>query len=261
MAGGGDQAAGAVGTGAVVEGVVSLSLGTSGVVFAATDTPAIEPDGRLHAFCHAVPGKWHLMGVMLSAAGSLRWFRDTLAPGESFDAVVEPAGAVEPGSEGLFFLPYLTGERTPHPDPLARGAFVGLTVRHTRPHLARAVLEGVAFGLRDSFELMKGAGLGSVEQVRISGGGARSPLWRQILADVFGAELVTVNSTEGAAQGAALLAAVGAGAFPSVEVACAETIRITGRTAPGHHQATYDRLYPLYRELYPALRPTFHAAG
>jgi xylulokinase len=261
MAGGGDQAAGAVGTGAVVEGVVSLSLGTSGVVFAATDTPAIEPDGRLHAFCHAVPGKWHLMGVMLSAAGSLRWFRDTLAPGESFDAVVEPAGAVEPGSEGLFFLPYLTGERTPHPDPLARGAFVGLTVRHTRPHLARAVLEGVAFGLRDSFELMKGAGLGSVDQVRISGGGARSPLWRQILADVFGAELVTVNSTEGAAQGAALLAAVGAGAFPSVEVACAETIRITGRTAPGHHQATYDRLYPLYRELYPALRPTFHAAG
>jgi xylulokinase len=261
MAGGGDQAAGAVGTGAVVEGVVSLSLGTSGVVFAATDTPAIEPDGRLHAFCHAVPGKWHLMGVMLSAAGSLRWFRDTLAPGESFDAVVEPAGAVEPGSEGLFFLPYLTGERTPHPDPLARGAFVGLTVRHTRLHLARAVLEGVAFGLRDSFELMKGAGLGSVEQVRISGGGARSPLWRQILADVFGAELVTVNSTEGAAQGAALLAAVGAGAFPSVEVACAETIRITGRTAPGHHQATYDRLYPLYRELYPALRPTFHAAG
>ena len=156
--GGGDQAAAAVGTGAVSSGIVSLSLGTSGVVFAATDEPFIEPDGRLHAFCHAVPGKWHLMGVMLSAAGSLRWFRDAFAPGVDFGVLVDEAQDIPPGSEGLLFLPYLTGERTPHPDPQARGAFVGLTVRHERAHLTRAVVEGVCFGLRDSFELMKAAG-------------------------------------------------------------------------------------------------------
>ena len=154
--GGGDQETGATGNGAVVEGVVSLNLGTSGVVFAAVDRPIVEPEGRLHAFCHAVPGKWHLMGVMLSAAGSLRWYRDTVAPGMDFEALLAPAAEVTPGSEGLLFLPYLTGERTPHPDPLARGAFVGLTVRHTQPHMTRAVLEGVAFGLRDSFELLRG---------------------------------------------------------------------------------------------------------
>ncbi|MCA9928968.1 MAG: xylulokinase, partial [Anaerolineales bacterium] len=159
VGGGGDQAANAVGTGAVVDGIVALSLGTSGVVFAGSDEPIVEPDGRLHAFCHAVPGKWHLMGVMLSAAGSLRWYRDTLAAGVSFDDLLAPAAGVAAGSDGLLFLPYLTGERTPHPDPLARGAFVGLTVRHTQAHLTRAVLEGVAFGLRDSFELMKQAGL------------------------------------------------------------------------------------------------------
>jgi xylulokinase len=176
VGGGGDQAAGAVGTGAVVEGVVSLSLGTSGVVFAATEWPIVEPEGRLHAFCHAVPGKWHLMGVMLSAAGSLRWYRDTLAPGNDFESLLAPVAEVAPGSEGLFFLPYLTGERCPHPDPLARGAFVGLTVRHSQAHLTRALLEGVAFGLRDSFELMRAVGLAEVAQVRITGGGARSPL-------------------------------------------------------------------------------------
>ncbi len=172
MGGGGDQSAAAVGTGAVSEGIVSLSLGTSGVVFASADQPIVEPEGRLHAFCHAVPGKWHLMGVMLSAAGSLRWFRDTFAPDTDFDTLVEPAASVQPGSDGLFFLPYLTGERTPHPDPLARGAFVGLTVRHTRPHLTRAVLEGVAFCLREIFEFMKGAGLAESTQVRGTGGGA-----------------------------------------------------------------------------------------
>ena len=160
----------------MVDGVVALSLGTSGVVFASSDQPIIEPDGRLHAFCHAVPDKWHLMGVMLSAAGSLRWYRDTLAPGVGFDDLLAPAADVPPGSDGLLFLPYLTGERTPHPDPLARGAFVGLTVRHTQAHMTRAVLEGVAFGLRDSFELMKSAGLANVNQVRASGGGTRSPL-------------------------------------------------------------------------------------
>jgi xylulokinase len=259
VGGGGDQSAAAVGTGAVQVGIVSLSLGTSGVVFATTDLPAIEPQGRLHAFCHAVPGKWHLMGVMLSAAGSLRWFRDAFCPDVDFDEVVSPALAVLPGSDGLIFLPYLTGERTPHPDPLARGAFVGLTVRHLLPHLTRAVLEGVAFGLRDSFELMKAIGLAEIRQVRITGGGARSPLWRQILADVLGAELVTVNATEGAAFGAALLAATGAGIFPDVETACEKTIQITGRTSPSQAQDIYRSLYPIYRDLYPALKESFNA--
>ena len=258
VGGGGDQAANAVGTGAVVDGVVALSLGTSGVVFVSSNKPVVEPDGRLHAFCHAAPGKWHLMGVMLSAAGSLRWFRDTVAPGTEFSDLVDAAGKVPAGCDGLFFLPYLTGERTPHPDPLARGAFVGLTVRHTKNHLTRTVLEGVAYGLRDSFELMKAAGITRINQVRISGGGAKSALWRQILADVFQAELVTVNTAEGAAYGAALLAAVGTGAFNSVEEACQATINITGVTSPGDQSAIYQELYPLYRELYPTLKPIFH---
>ncbi len=261
VGGGGDQAAQAVGVGAVEPGIVAITLGTSGVVFASTSEPFIEPESRLHAFCHAVPGRWHLMGVMLSAAGSLRWYRDTLAPGVDFDALLAPAAKVPSGSEGLLFLPYLTGERSPHPDPLARGAFVGLTVRHTQAHLTRAVLEGVAFGLRDSFELIKSVGLAEIRQVRVSGGGARSALWRQILADVLNAELVTVNTTEGAAYGAALLAATGAGVFPDVNAACAATIRLTGRTAPGPARAAYQNLYPLYRDLYPALRTSFNAIG
>jgi xylulokinase len=261
VGGGGDQAAAAVGTGTVVEGIVSLSLGTSGVVFASADRPIVEPEGRLHAFCHAVPGTWHLMGVMLSAAGSLRWYRDTLAPEVEFDALVKPAGEVPPGSDGLLFLPYLTGERTPYPDPLARGAFVGLTVRHTRAHLTRSVLEGVAFGLRDSFELMKEAGLAAITQVRITGGGARSALWRQILADVLNSELITVNTVEGAAYGAALLAATGTGTFADVPSACAAVIHATGSTVPGPATEDYEAAYPLYRALYPALRETFHAAA
>lgn len=261
VGGGGDQAANAVGTGAVVDGIVALSLGTSGVVFASSDEPIVEPNGRLHAFCHAVPGKWHLMGVMLSAAGSLRWFRDALAPGTSFDDLLAPATHVPAGSEGLLFLPYLTGERTPHPDPLARGAFVGLTVRHTQAHLTRAVLEGVAFGLRDSFELMKNAGLPPITQVRASGGGTQSALWRQILADVLQAEIVTINTTEGAAYGAAILAAVGMGAFASVEAACEQLIYLTGRTAPGEETAVYHQIYPLYRQLYPMLKPAFDATS
>jgi xylulokinase len=259
VAGGGDQAAAAVGTGAVVEGVVSLSLGTSGVAFATTDRPIVEPEGRLHAFCHAVPGKWHLMGVMLSAGGSLRWYRDALAPGTGFDALIESATSVPPGSDGLFFLPYLTGERTPHPDPLARGAFIGLTVRHTQTHLTRAVLEGVAYGLRDSFELMEGAGLRDITQIRITGGGAKSALWRKILADVLAAELVTVNTVEGAAYGAAVLAATGTGAFSDVASACEALVEPTGSTLPGPARAIYKELYPLYCNLYPALRPTFRA--
>ncbi len=259
--GGGDQAAAAVGTGAVRAGIVSLSLGTSGVIFATTDGPFIEPEGRLHAFCHSVPGKWHLMGVMLSAAGSLRWYRDTFAPDTDYDTLLAPATDVPAGSDGLFFLPYLTGERTPHPDPLARAAFVGLTVRHNFPYLTRAVLEGVSFGLRDSFELMKDVGLENISQVRVTGGGARSPLWRQILADVFGVEIVTVNAEEGAAYGVALLAATGSGAFSSVESACDATIQVTEITSPSENQTIYEQIYPLYCALYPALKSTFEGVA
>jgi xylulokinase len=259
VGGGGDQAAQAVGVGVVKPGIIALTLGTSGVVFASTDQPLVEPEGRLHAFCHAVPGRWHFMGVMLSAAGSLQWYRDTLAPGVDFDALLAPAADVPMGSEGLLFLPYLTGERTPHPDPLARGAFVGLTVRHAQPHLTRAVLEGVAFGLRDSFELIKAAGLADIQQVRVSGGGAKSPLWRQILADVLGVELVTVNTTEGAAYGAALLAGVGAGAWPDVDAACEASVKVTGSTSPRPEGVTtYERYYANYRDLYPALKALSH---
>lgn len=261
VGGGGDQAAQAVGVGAIEAGIVALTLGTSGVVFASADKPLIEPDGRLHAFCHAVPDKWHLMGVMLSAAGSLRWYRDTLAPGVDFGELVDGAGMASPGSEGLLFLPYLTGERTPHPDPLARGAFIGLTVRHTQAHMTRAVIEGVAFGLRDSFELMKEVGLAEIRQVRISGGGAKSLLWRQIIADVLNAELVTVNTTEGAAYGAALLAATGVGSFTNVAEACATAVSTTGRTMPGENVAVYEQIYQLYQQLYPALKSTFAATA
>ncbi len=259
VGGGGDQAAGAVGVGAVEPGIVSLALGTSGVVFATTDGPFIEPEGRLHAFCHSVPDRWHLMGVMLSAAGSLRWYRDTFAPGMDYDTLLAPAGGIAPGCEGLLFLPYLTGERTPNPDPLARGSFAGITVRHSMPHFSRAVLEGVAFGLRDSFELIKSAGLSQIRQVRVSGGGARSLLWRQILADVFNSELVTINTTEGAAYGAALLAGVGAGYWADVDQACQAGIRITGSTQPDAETASiYETAYGLYRQLYPALKDLSH---
>lgn len=258
VAGGGDQAAQAVGVGAVEPGIIAVTLGTSGVVFATTPGPLVEPEGRLHAFCHAVPERWHFMGVMLSAAGSLQWHRDTLAPHMSFDALVAEAEATPLGSEGLLFLPYLTGERTPYPDPLARGAWVGLTARHTRGHLTRAVLEGVAFGFKDSFTLIQNAGLGAIRRVHISGGGAKSRLWQQIMANVLAAELVTVNTTEGAAYGAGLLAGVGVNRWPSVDAACADTIKITGRIQPSDRQvALYAEYYALYRELYPALAGTF----
>ncbi len=256
VAGGGDQAAQGVGVGAVKEGIVALTLGTSGVVFAASNEPFVEPDGRLHAFCHAVPDRWHMMGVMLSAAGSLRWFRDTAAPALSFEDLAGEVAGVPPGSEGLFFLPYLTGERTPHPDPYARGAFVGLTVRHARKHMTRAVLEGVGFGLRDSFTLMEGSGLPRAERVLISGGGARSPRWRQILADILNTELSTVNTEEGAAFGTALLAGVGAGLWANIDDALDQVLEITGTTAPDPETADrYEVHYRLYRELYPALKP------
>lgn len=257
-AGGGDQAAGAVGVGAVEAGIVGLTVGTSGVVFATTPSALIEPEGRLHAFCHAVPGMWHFMGVMLSAAGSLQWYRDTLAPNISFDELLKEAEAIPAGSEGLQFLPYLSGERTPHPDPLARGAFIGLTLRHGRAHMTRAVLEGVAFGLKDSFTLIQKAGLGEIKQVRASGGGTKGALWRQIMASVLNAELVTVNTTEGAAYGAALLAGVGVGEWSDVPSACQAAVKITGSTQPDPRQVkAYLNSYSLYRELYPALRNSF----
>jgi xylulokinase len=257
-AGGGDQAAGAVGVGAVEPGIVGLTVGTSGVVFATTPSALIEPEGRLHAFCHAVPGMWHFMGVMLSAAGSLQWYRDTLAPTWTFNELLKDAESVPAGSEGLQFLPYLSGERTPHPDPLARGAFIGLTLRHGRGHLTRAVLEGVAFGLKDSFKLIQNAGLGAITQVRASGGGTKGALWRQILASVLEAELVTVNTSEGAAYGAALLAGVGTGAWSNVPAACKAAVKTTGSTQPDAAQSeAYRKSYKIYRDLYPALKPTF----
>ena len=257
-AGGGDQAAQAVGVGAVEAGIVGLTVGTSGVIFATTPSALVEPEGRLHAFCHAVPGMWHFMGVMLSAAGSLQWYHDTLAPDMSFDDLVTEAELAPAGCEGLLFLPYLSGERTPYPDPLARGAFIGLTLRHSRAHMTRAVLEGVAFGLKDSFTLIQNAGLGKITQVRASGGGTKGALWRQILASVLEAELVTVNTSEGAAFGAALLAGVGAGAWVDVPTACKRTVRITGQTYPDQSQVNmYRKMYPLYQELYPVLKSSF----
>ena len=258
VAGGGDQAAGAVGVGVIEPGVVALALGTSGVVFAPTQSPLIEPEGRLHAFCHAVPGRWHLMGVMLSAAGSLQWYRDTLAPGVPFETLLAEAETAPAGSEGLLFLPYLSGERTPYPDPLARGAFVGLTLRHKRAHMTRAVLEGVAFGFKDSFDLMRQAGLGNIEQVRISGGGARSRFWRQILANTLRVELVSAQADEGAAAGAALLAGVGVGVWPDVRAACAAGVHLGERVQPDPREAmAYARLHARYQALYPALKATF----
>jgi xylulokinase len=258
VAGGGDQAANAVGTGVVSPGTVALSLGTSGVIFAATDRPIFEPDGRVHAFCHAVPDRWHLMSVMLSAAGSLRWFREALAPDVPYADLVAAAVEVPAGSVGLLFLPYLTGERSPHPDPLARGAFVGLTVRHDRRHMTRAILEGVAFGLRDGLDLMTAAGMPAPSEIRVSGGGTASALWRQILADVLGAEIATVNTTEGAAFGAALLAAVGAGWFASVPEATAALVTATPSASPGPDRGALGEAHERYRALYPALAPTFH---
>lgn len=257
VAGGGDQAANAVGVGVIDPGAMALSLGTSGVVFAATDRPIHEARGVVHAFCHAVPERWHMMSVMLSAAGSLRWFRDTLAPGEDFGALVAAAAEVPAGSDGLLFLPYLTGERSPHPDPLARGAFVGLTVRHDRRHLTRAVLEGVAFGLRDGLDLMTAAGMPVPRQIRASGGGTASPLWRQILADVLETELATVDTTEGAAYGAGLLASVAAGWFPSATAAASAVVHATPVAAPGPDAARYREVHTTYRGLYPALSPSF----
>jgi xylulokinase len=267
VGGGGDQAAGGVGNGIVERGAVSGTTGTSGVVFAHLDEPLMDAKLRTHTFCHAVPGKWHVMGVMLSAGGSLRWLRDTVFGAERsvseqlgvdpYELITAEAARVAPGSEGLLFLPYLTGERTPYPDPHARGVFFGLGLTHERRHLARAVLEGVAYGLRDSFELIAGMGL-DMPQVRVSGGGARSRLWRQIQADVAGREMCMINVDEGAAFGAALLAGVGAGVYADVVTACRETIRVVDALAPeAAAVATYAAGYELYRSLYAGLKGGF----
>ncbi len=266
IAGGGDQAAGAIGCGIVQDGVISATLGTSGVIFAHSDKYLVEPEGRLHSFCHAVPGKWHLMGVMLSAAGSFQWFRNTLGNEErtleketgvdAYKILTEKASKVSAGSEGLLFLPYLSGERMPYPDPDAKGAFIGLTLRHNKSHMTRAVLEGVTYGLRDGFELMRNLGI-KPNQVRASGGGTKSKLWLQLLADNFDSQIATVNATEGAAYGAALLAGVGTGVYNSVEDACRKTIKVTAKYQPGSDKKAYEDFYPRYRGLYPALKDEF----
>ena len=243
--------------GCVAADTIGVTVGTSGVVFAPLETYVYEPDGRLHAFCHAVPNTWHFMGVMLSAAGSLQWYRDSFAPQLDFDRLLGEAADVPAGSEGLFFLPYLSGERTPHPDPLARAAFIGMTGRHSRGHLTRAVLEGVAFGLKDSFTLIDQAGLPDRFEVRISGGGAKSAIWQQIIADVLAAPLVSVNTTEGGAFGAAILASVAAGIFDDVRSACAAMIQTGAQVKPGQDQAAYAERYSIYQSLYPTLKDTF----
>jgi xylulokinase len=255
IAGAGDQAAGAVGVGAVVEGILSVVIGTSGVVFAPLGHYQREAEGRLHAYCHAVPDLWHVMGVMLAAGGSLRWFRDAIWK-TRYDAITRAAAKIPAGSDSLLFLPYLSGERTPYPDPNARGVFFGLNLEHTRAAMARAVIEGVSFGLRDSLELILSLGV-PVRQIRLTGGGARSVLWQQILADVLEQSVHVVNATQGAAFGAALLAGVGAGIFTSVEDACNKTIRARPAATPGKDAETYQRNYPGYRALYAALKGEF----
>ena len=261
VAGGGDQSAQAVGVGAVESGIMALTLGTSGVVFAPSDTAAVAPQGRAHAFPHAVPGRWHMMGVMLSAAGSLQWHKNTFAPEISFDAMLAEADEAPRGSENLFFMPYLSGERTPHANPHATGAFLGFTLRHNRGHATRAVIEGVSFGLKDNFELLHASGVPEPREVRVSGGGARSKLWRQILADVLAAPLVSVQTTEGAAFGAALLAGVGAGAWASVEEACADTIKTSPAADPDPEGVeAYLETYERFKRLYPTVSPLYETA-
>jgi xylulokinase len=269
VGGGGDQPAGAVGNGIVRAGAVSATMGTSGVVFAHTEELGFDPLGRLQRGCHAVPGAWHVMGVVLAAGGSLQWFRNELGKAEIAAARaqgVDPyflltaeAAIAGPGAEGLFFLPYLTGERTPHFDPEAKGAWIGLTVRHGRPHLIRSILEGAAYAMRDSLELIREMGA-PIEQIRVSGGGARNPLWRQIQADIYGHAVDTLESTEGPAFGVALLAQVGTGGFTSVPEACDATIRLAERTVVDHTaREFYDRAYALYGQLYRDLRGSFSA--
>ncbi len=263
VAGAGDQAAGAVGMGIARAGAVSATIGTSGVVFAATDRPALDPLGRLHTFCHAIPGRWHVMGVTQAAGLSLRWLRDRFGVAlavqtgnarDPYELLAEEASSAPAGSEGAFWLPYLMGERTPHLDPNARAALVGLTASHTRGHLIRAVMEGVAYSLKDTFTIFGEMKI-PVTSIRLGGGGARSPLWRQIQADVYDHEVEIVAAEEGAAYGAAILAGVGAGGWKSVDEACDCVVRVASRVAPNPADSkTMQRGYGTYRKLYPALR-------
>lgn len=259
VGGAGDQAAGAVGMGIVRPGAVSATIGTSGVVFAATDRPALDPKGRIHTFCHAIPGRWHVMGVTQAAGLSLRWFRDnfgTVAKDnrDPYDQLGDEAAKIPAGSDGVLWAPYLMGERTPHLDPHARGALIGLAANHGRGYVIRAIMEGVAFSLRDTFTIFNEMAV-PVRNIRLGGGGARSPLWRQIQADVYAHSVEIVEADEGAAYGAALLAGVGASAWLSVDEACETAIRVAKRIEPNSHdQAVMQRQYQAYRRLYPALR-------
>jgi xylulokinase len=264
VAGAGDQAAGAVGVGIAAPGTVSATIGTSGVVFAATDRPALEPAGRLHTFCHAIPGRWHVMGVTQAAGLSLRWFRDQFGAGvddgrDPYERLCDEAAKISAGCQGLLWTPYLMGERTPHLDPTARGALIGLTATHTRAHMIRAILEGVAFSLNDTFMLFHEMKV-AVNRIRLGGGGARSPLWRQIQADVYGHEVEIVEAEEGAAYGAAILAGVGAGAWTSVDQACGAVVRVAGTVKPRSDAVTVmNASYAAYRRVYPATRSIFAA--
>jgi xylulokinase len=260
VAGAGDQAAGAVGMGIVKPGMVSATIGTSGVVFAATAQPSLDPQGRVHTFCHAIPERWHVMGVTQAAGLSLRWFRDRFGAAgalngrDVYDLLSEEAASVPPGSDGALWAPYLMGERTPHLDPYARAALVGLTASHTRAHVIRAILEGVAFSLRDTLTIFQEMRV-PVETIRLGGGGARSPLWRQIQADAYGRTVEIVEAEEGGAYGAALLAGVGCEVWPSVDAACEAVVRVATRVEPDREAVQLmDRQYEMFRALYPALR-------
>ena len=264
VAGAGDQAAGAVGIGITQPGTVSATIGTSGVVFAATDRPALDPRGRLHTFCHAIPERWHVMGVTQAAGLSLRWFRDQFGAaqsdgGDPYDRLSEEAARVPAGCDGLFWAPYLMGERTPHLDPNARAAFIGLTASHTRAHLVRAILEGVAYSLKDTFEILEEIRV-PTQRVRLGGGGARSPLWRQIQADVYGHDVEILAAEEGAAYGAAILAGVGAGTWASVDQASEAVVRVANRVSRDRQaSAVMQRGYQVYRKIYPALQSVLGA--
>jgi xylulokinase len=264
VAGAGDQAAGATGMGTVKPGAVSATIGTSGVVFAATDRPALDPRGRLHTFCHAVPGRWHVMGVTQSAGLSLRWFRDQLATNlavklgtDPYDILTAEAAATPAGADGLLWTPYLMGERTPHLDPEARAVLAGLTASHSRGHIVRAILEGVAFSLKDTFTIFEEMNV-PVKNIRLGGGGARSPLWRQIQADVYGHEVEIVEAEEGAAYGAAILAGVGAKMWPSVDAACDAIVRVARRVpVKTENVAVMKKSYAAFRRVYPASKTIF----
>jgi len=258
-AGGGDNAAAAVGIGVVEDGLISSSIGSSGVLFANTASFEPDPSGRLHAFCHAVPGAYHLLGVTLAAGASLRWWRAVLDSPDGYGSLSDLAATAPPGAEGLIFLPYLTGERSPHLDPFARGSFFGLTARHTRAHLTRALMEGVVFSLADSLAIMVDLGL-SIKQIRVIGGGAKSPLWRQILADMLASRVMFAAGEGGPALGAAIIAGVGVGVYPSIPEATDRLISMRGEMNPeATAAAVYRRYHPLYDSLYPALRDRFAA--